>query len=157
MFAARFAKQSKNVLFALFKRNVLRALYPRYGMINQPRGEIIAIVGCLGQVGHNETKAQSEAFLLFSSVTHWFLSYRAVSVSDTPYLAACNGVRRLGVISLVTSNVGSETVDCSVACTVAITLSTGERASFSRQFDSFSFEELMFLEYIDASRSRANY
>lgn len=24
--------------------------YPRYGMINEPRGEIIAIVGCLGQV-----------------------------------------------------------------------------------------------------------
>lgn len=61
-------------------------------------------VDCLGQVTMKLRRNLKPRF----SVTHWFLSYRA-SVSDTPYLVGCNGVRRLGIISLVTSNVSSET------------------------------------------------
>ena len=89
----------------LFKRDGT-GLYSCSLWNDKPTGRNNATPRRLSRAGHNETKAQSEA--LFLCVTHWFLSYRA-SVSDTPYLVGCNGVRRLGIISLVTSNVSSET------------------------------------------------
>lgn len=117
-FLARVSRNGR-IANRRFRLNGTGRLYSCSLWSDKPTGRNNAAPRRLSRAGHNETKAQSEA--PFLCVTHWFLSYRA-SVSDTPYLVGCNGVRRLryNITCHVQRQFGN--LDYSVCYTVATTL-----------------------------------